>query len=205
MVTKSKEGRPDDAQPRQPRTALELARITDALSAPPSCLPGKKCWIIASTQAPMHRVLGAAPTLEEARARIRAARKDGVEGWTKRELASLAPYGEFDLDPKRGSTPLPPGAPTKSLLSPWQVCWHDCFSEFICPRPPIEQESILGVELRIEVRGAAPVVITIPKTADLVVFQRSAWEKFILPHYERQYGKEYVHQLRGRTEGEAKG
>src|SRR5687768_16946883 len=131
MVTKSKDGRPDDVPARQPKTALELARITDALRAPPSCLPGKRCYIIASTQGPMHRVLGAAPTLAEAQARIRAARKGGAVGWTKKELASLAPYGEFELDPTRGAAPRPPGAPTRSLNAPWHACWHDCFSEFI--------------------------------------------------------------------------
>ena len=85
------------------------------------------------------------------------------------------------------------------------ACWHDCFSEFICPTPPLDQDSILGLQLHVERKGLAPLVIPIPKTADLVVFQRSAWEKFILPHYHRQYGPEYVRQLRGRTSGESDG
>jgi hypothetical protein len=195
MVTQGKGGPPGDIPGRQPRTALELARIHDALRAPPSCLPFGRCWIIASTEAPMHRVFGAVETLPEAQERIRSARKDGALGWTKSELASLAPYGEFELDEAQAA-PAGKRPSSSNLTQPWHACWHDCFSEWFCPSPPMDGDSILGMELRVQRRGFKPVVIPIPKSADMVVLRESAWVKFILPHYERTYGRDYVDRLR---------
>ena len=177
----------DEIQPRTPKTPLELERVADVLRhAPQELVAWPTCWIVASTTAPLHRVYGTAPTLDAARAIILDARQTPAAGWSAEEVASLAPYGEFDT----GGTP--------RLLRSFRPCTHDGFSEWRCTAAAPFDE-VQQMTLRIVRSGYAdPIDVDIPVSADLLVFDASAMEKFIYPHYEHHYGPEYVEALRAR-------
>ncbi len=195
-----------DFEPRLPDKAPLMIRLADVMYTPVPCVVAKKLYIIASPEPPMYRVLSVHGDPGEAGKALRAALEKPPPGFSGDDIKSMEIWGPFDPPPA-------PAKPDRFAIQEgiWGPCWHECPSEWHCPRPggplpfkmdasghctpPRSATDIDSMVLLVKPKRGGWCNYNIPPLADLIVFDSGPLQKFIVPHYQKLYGPAYVEAL----------